>query len=134
MKTIDNKIVYEVGDWVTVTGYPRSWSSSYGNCPSDAKYPFTGEIIQRSTDDSIGVCGYGLDLGALIENKMIRLATQDEINKATKEETIYVGNGDDYIVEFTANREPYEGCTELRIGCVTVTKDKFLKIKKRAGW
>ncbi len=117
MKYEGTKIYYEVGDWVV------GWHNENPDLLHNA-------WLIESFHNSIFATPKGhLDWNTGVEN--LRLATQKEIDDATKEKKIIVGADE---VKFTANQEPYNGCTELRIGCVTVSKELFLKIAKKAGW
>ena len=61
-----------------------------------------------------------------------RPATQEEINKATGKEKIMVGEFDVVFGNNGFERNTYSDY--VRVGCVEVQKELFLKIGKRAGW
>ena len=107
MKYENNKIVYEAGDYC--------WSTC-----DDCVYKIT-EL------------GKGKELSVSHANKyngLRRPATQEEIDKAAEEEKIMWGQyevnfapkGNDFIREI------------ITIGCVTVSKELYIKTGKKAGW
>ena len=111
MKYKNKKIVYEVGDWVTKIKEGDMCGLGVGE---------TSRILL------IGKSDITLDItnAPFCSPKCIRPATQEEIDKVDK---IMVG---DYQVIF-----PPEGCTQIiTIGCVSVSKEVYLKIGKKAGW
>ena len=103
MKMDGTKIVYEAGDWVI---------SRKDNEPKAFRIT------------KIGSAGglYDGDNGWLYDNQA-DLASQEEINKATGEEKIMVG---EYEVEFHGDK--------IKVDCVYISKPRFLKIGKKAGW
>ncbi len=137
MKYKNNKIVYEVGDWVIPNGI--------GHTKNNVGFP-TDRVfrVERTSNDASGyyvhvdksssnIAGYTTGF----EN--VRPATQEEINKATKKEKIMIG---DYEVVFKPEYTYENGYAEtaekprdiITVGCVSVSKELFLKIGKRAGW
>ena len=124
MKYENNKIVYEAGDWVTIT------SDYIGSVTRGTAYKIGGQYYNQDCLDKqrflyIEKDDMGSDNG--ICNIQYRLATQEEINKATGNEKIMVGENE---VMFFPNDCP----PALLVGCERVTKELFLKIGKRAGW
>ncbi len=119
MKMDGTKIVYEVGDWVTSGKGEDSGLFITGTvgriCNCNGDY-----WVDRHTSPTTSM------KELCIGTDKFRLATQEEINKATEEEKIMVG-GHEVVFDF----EPKEW---IRIGCVTVSKELFLKIGKKAGW
>ncbi len=124
MKMDGTKIVYEVGDWVVLLFEPENFVVEITKVSGVQIY------YKPYNKCSIGCSGY--------LPKDVRPATQEEINQATKEEKIMVG---EYEVEFKGyypkgghnTGEPLK-CTQIIIGCVTVYPQDFLKIGKKAGW
>ncbi len=116
MRYEGTKIVYEVGDWVT-----RTKETHLGMYSGDTDrvvgllYSDTAVVLQKFVLD-------GND-GGSHESKNFHPATQEEINKATKEEKIMVG---EFEVHF------YQHI--LEIGCARIPKELFQKIGKKAGW
>ena len=119
MKYVNNKIVYEVGDWVVITKECRTGFSQTMQIKR-----FLNGILDIQVDNR------GEIWGDLYDKESVRPATQEEIDKATKEEEIKVG---DYLVKF---HNYSETCTDkfIEVGCQKVTKDLFLKIGKKANW
>lgn len=121
MKYVDNKIVYEVGDWVTAIE-----SSSSGGFKEGSSYQVS--LINTNTlgfnqDSSGDKNGWGIC--------NFRPATQKEINTALKEyrrPAIKIG---EHIVAFTFTSD---GCQHIKVGCQKVTKEEFLKVGKEARW
>ena len=109
MKYENNKIVYEVGDWVI---------------GQDMDYKDIGSAWQV-TEIDINI-KYGRNDQHF---SIVRLASQEEIYKATEKEKIMV---DEYEVEFYK----VEGCRPhtIKVGRVKVSEELFKKIGKRAGW
>ena len=115
MKYKDKKIVYEVGDWVVL-----QFGTQIPETKIIRKVDSEGCIYYKQT--SAYPCGYnnGTSGG-------IRPATQEEIDKV--EDKIMIG---EYEVEFwTGVGKFYE---KIKVGCVEVSKETFLKIGKKAGW
>ena len=127
MRYENNKIVYEVGDWVTFPKTPVLWSSAFSdNYPINKPiYPATFQIEKYSEEGMLGM-NYGWSTDA----EYFRPATQGEIDRATEEEKIMVGKNE---VEFYRkfNDEP---CHKITVGCQEVSKELFLKIGKKAKW
>lgn len=117
MKCKNNKIVYERGDWVVLDflrGSPAVKIISINDSHID---------YEPWDEDSSGFTFLA---------KIKRPATQEEINSATKEEKIVVG---DCEVEFIRPGMASGGVmSEIKVGCVAVSKETFLKIKEKAGW
>lgn len=109
MKYINNKIVYEVGDWVKYT---------------NRDFQTVAPIIRVS--DFIHLDTSIAGKSVIWSSERFEPATQKEIDEAIKEKEIKVG---EYIVNF--DFAPNEW---IRVGCQTVSKDLFLKIGKKAGW
>ncbi len=123
MKMDGTKIVYEVGDWVMPTENVARWNR--------------GDSFPCRIREINGDCAYCNDVANSCYMGNLRLATQEEINQATQEEKIMVrGRNARYEVEF----DYYFGCGEvgkakqLKISCVEIDKELFLKIGKKAGW
>ena len=114
MKYENKKIVYEAGDWIAVKVGAQPLEIKLIN---DVRY---GQIYyDKSEEYCIG--------NIPDDSKNVRPATQEEIDKA--EDKIMIG---EYEVEFwTGVGKFYE---KIKVGCVTVSKDLFLKIGKKAGW
>ena len=116
MKYEGRKIVYEVGDWVTQTG------DGYDFIPHTTQ-------VTDIRDNEVWVknnIGTGNYLSNKRHNEKFRPATQEEIDKV--EDKIMVG---EYVVNF----DTMGGVTDsIGVGCITVDKELFLKIAKRAGW
>ncbi len=125
MKTIDNKIVYESEDWVTVLedsgGYTKGRAYKVRKMIGDVLYTEIDDVNSRTN-------GW--------HQTNFRPATQDEINSATKEEKIILKDdqGFNYDVKFNGAFPPVGGAFSIKVGCVEVSKETFLKIKKKAGW
>ena len=108
---VNNKIVYEVGDWVI---RPQNYSSDVESKRFNGKaFPIAGIDSYDAFfyPDNCGEDGF----------ESIRPATQEEIDKV--EEEIKVG---EYDVEFEDG--------QIVVGCQIVSKDLFLKIGKKANW
>ena len=107
MKYEGTEIVHEIGDWVTrgdeTVMITRLCSDGFEYEPREG----AEKILYRSS-----------------WYKNSHPATQEEINKATQEEKIMVG---EYEVKFVSENH-------LHIGCVDVEKGLFLKIGKKARW
>ena len=115
MKYENNKIVYEVGDWVT-----RIRDEHLDMCVGD-----TDRVVDIFSSASISLQRFTSDSGGgSHENMNFRPATQEEINKATEEEKVFI---DEYEVVFY-NQD------KIKVGCVTIREKLFLKIGKKAGW
>ena len=112
MKYIGNKIVYEVGDWVR-----------YKNPDTGFTDVFQAKAVGKYIEG-------GSKLGIVRGAERFRPATQEEIDKATKEQPIMVG---DYKVDF-GNGARGEQLDFIKVGCVTVGRLAFLEIKEKAGW
>jgi len=110
MRYENNKIVYEVGDWIISR--------------TDSE-PVAFRISKVGEKDEL----FDKKDGGWLYPYQSNLATQEEIDKATGEEKIMVGNDE---VEFYT----VEGSTPhaIKVGCVKVDKKLFLKIGKRAEW
>jgi len=121
MKYENNKIVYDCGDWVMPTEKAAHWNRN-NSFPCRIR-EINGDYAD--CNDRSNSCFVG----------NLRLATQEEIDAATKEEKIMVDSCEVkfiwYDIQSTADSEP---CTEINVGCVTIRKKLFLKIGKRAGW
>jgi len=115
MKLINNKIVFEVGDWVTCIDNSGSAEYKVGNVGKVSVTEIGG------SEDALRTQGHFHSMFF----RRFRLSTQEEIDAATKEEKIMVGL---YEVEF------FESKVNIIIGCANVSKELFLKIGKRAGW
>ena len=111
MKYEGTKIVYEVGDWVTCID----------NAGSRANYKAGETFRVFYVDKDVLRSGSSPNTGMFLFR--FRPATQEEINKATEEEKIMVG---EYEVKFFQNA--------IEVGCVAINKELFLKIGKKAGW
>ena len=118
MKYEGTKIVYEVGDFVTLLFEKDEPVVKLTEAGKSSIY------YKPYNKTSIGCAGTGSG---------IRPATQEEVNKATEEEKIMWGQ---YEVKF----DYYFGCGEvgkaknLEIGCVTISKELWDKTAKKAGW
>ena len=119
MKMHGTKIVYEVGDWVKVTEQ---------HCDNLAKVGLVGKITRYDPDNTASYLFRTDNIESWCED--VCLATQSEINKATEEEKIMWGQ---YEVEFL-KRDATDVMGNIKIGCVTVTKELWDKIAKKAGW
>ena len=118
MKYVNNKIVYEVGDWVI---RPQNYSSDVESKRFNGKaFPIAGIDSYDAFfyPDNCGEDGF----------ESIRPATQEEIDKV--EEEIKVG---EYKVEFFLGYSD-SIVASIKVGCQTVSKDLFLKIGKKANW
>ena len=119
MKYIDNKIVYEVGDWIV--GHTEE-------CGRITRIRKDGKYLYYNVD------GAG-DHSSYPESS--RPATQEEIDKV--EQPIMVGG---YEVQFKGYYPEGEKdmdlgnlkCTKIIVGCIEINKETFLKIKQKAGW
>ena len=120
----DNKIIYDYGDWVTIT------SDYDGSVTRGKSYKIGGEYYRGATENILHIekDDMGIDNG--ICGLTYRPATQEEINKSTKEQPIMVG---DYKVDF-GNGARGEQLDFIKVGCVTVGRLAFLEIKEKAGW
>jgi len=122
MKYEGRNIVYEVGDFIVFCA-----DNANGG---DVRYWKRG-MVYKVTDGgssylSVERLDNGVRNGWCIEK--FRPATQEEIDKATGNEKIMVG---EYVVNF----DTMGGVTDsIGVGCVTVDKELFLKIGKKAGW
>ena len=116
MRYENKKIVYEVGDWVCVTEQLKDNRATVGTIGKLHKV--SGGNIPYLIDGIMSWC------------RNVRPASQEEIDRATKEEEIKVG---DYLVKF---HNYSETCTDkfIEVGCQKVTKDLFLKIGEKANW
>jgi len=115
MKYKNNKIVYEVGDWVV---RPEKYSGVSAMIFNDKAFQIAGidEDFFLYPDD----CGRdGLE--------SIRPATQEEIDKALKNDKIMIG---EYEVEIPTDKP----ANIIRVGCQIVDQQTALKICKKAGW
>ena len=112
MKYVDNKIVYEVGDWIV--GHTEE-------CGRITRIRKDGKYLYYNVDGAGDHSSY---------HESSRPATQKEIVKATKEQPIMVGN---YEVEFYPGLMTRDNDI-IKVGCVEVNKETFLKIKQKAGW
>ena len=110
MKYINNKIVYEVGDWIV--GHTEE-------CGRITRIRKDGKYLYYNVD------GAG-DHSSYPESS--RPASQEEIDKV--EQPIMVG---DYKVDF-GNGARGEQLDFIKVGCVTVGRLAFLEIKEKAGW
>ena len=125
MKYENNKIVYEVGDWVVVSEddgtnsrYFRGDTVCY--CTKNNYYsPLNINDIDSYWDNTNEFCVNNIELS----NRHLRPATQEEINKASEEEKLMVGS------QYVTFNEDF-----INVGCQMVSKDLFLKIGKKAGW
>ena len=117
MRYEKNKIVYEVGDWVKVGN-----SNDYHKFlePGDVFMIESVQQMSRPASLKLGYRGYA------IHSDSVTPASQEEIDKATKEEEIYVGSNK---VDFCCVPDGY-----ITVGCQAVKKELFLKIGKKAGW
>jgi len=118
MKCINNRIIYEVGDWVTCIdncGAMRNYKVG-----DVSKVSYIGEDILRTENST--------DTG--MYPRRFRLSTQEEINKATEEEKIMIGGLE---VKFL-KRVTTSAIGNIRVGCETINKELYLKIGKKAGW
>ena len=111
MKYENNKIVYEVGDWVRNDEHNETARIH----KIEGGYYFFDLSSRPYLCKKVGVGSSW--------HQSSRPASQEEIDKATKEELIYVG---EYMVMF--------GLDYIKIGCEKVDKELFLKIAKKAGW
>ena len=116
----NNKIIYDCGDWVTRVS-ENHLDMGIGDTDRVEDVVGTSFRLHRFTTEN--------GRGGSHEIFNFRPATQEEINKATQGEKIMVG---EYEVEFYRK----EGCTPhtIKVGCVKVPEELFLKIGKRAGW
>ena len=119
MKYENNKIVYEVGDFVT-RDKDRWANMEIGDTDkidsAEDNGDYTNLLLSKFRND-----------GGHSSNNF-RPATQEEINKATEEEKIMVG---EYEVEFykVEGSRPHT----IKVGCVKVSEELFLKIGKKWG-
>ena len=117
MKYKHNQIIYEVGDWVVIENNGHGGHLSIGA---------TGKIVSEGHAPNFRVelgnkCWYYAGDGDL------RLATQEEIDSA--KDNIMVG---EYGVKFDHFHKEY--ANSIKVGCVEIPKETFLKIGKKAGW
>ena len=116
----NNKIIYDCGDWVTQTG------DGYDFIPHTTQ-------VTDIRDNEVWVknnIGTGNYLSSKRHNEKFRPATQEEIDKV--EDKIMVG---EYVVEFEGYGDgSANGNIFIKVGCVRVSKELFLKIGKKAGW
>ena len=120
MKYKNNKIVYEVGDWVA--GVLADDSFFGAGCVGElSEYDGRDWWSRRHTGNpQYPNCCIGKEY-------MFRPATQEEVAIDKVEEKIMVG---EYAVEFCeAPKGRY-----INVGCVKVWEETFLKIGKKAGW
>lgn len=112
MKYKENKIVYEVGDWVVVI-------DKRCNFYSKGAFKITGGI-----DDN-----WLINEKGIFENDWFRPATQEEIDKATEEEKIMVGTHEVKFIKDVVQDWDY-----IKVGDENVGKELFLKIGRKTGW
>ena len=117
MKYKGIKIVYEIGDWVMPTDNVSYWNR-------DNSFPCR---IREINDD----CADCNDRSSSCYMGNLRPATQEEINKATQEEKIMVG---EYEVEFLETWRGKNKANRINIDSVTIYEDQYLEIGKKAGW
>ena len=115
----NNKIIYDCGDFVTAT---ENCGDAYTKGKAYKVSDTSGErgLLYTALDDKGSTAnGWGI--------RYFRPANQEEINRV--EDKIMVG---EYEVEFYRK----EGCTPhaIKVGCVKVPEELFLKIGKKAGW
>lgn len=115
MKYENNKIVYEVGDWVTINQKHHTENGKTGKLTIKPK---EGKNLWRSSNLNDGFAIYHF-----------RPATQEEINSVTKEEKIMVGDSE---VDFGNARG--DQLDYIKVGCIEVSKETLLKIGKKAQW
>ena len=115
----NNKIIYDCGDFVTAT---ENCGDAYTKGKAYKVSDTSGErsLLYTALDDK-GSTNNGWSI------RYFRPATQEEIDKV--EDKIMVG---EYEVDFAENTPGNIGY--ISVGCVTVGKELFLKIAKRAGW
>ena len=118
MKYENNKIVYEVGDWVRNDEHNETARIR----KIEGDYYFFDLSSRPDLCKKVGV-GSGW-------HQSSRPATQEEIDKISKEDKIMVGG---YEVKFFGSVHN-ESKNEIKVGCVEVSKELFLKIGKKAGW
>ncbi len=116
MKYIDNKIVYEVGDWVRCNS--ENFNSNWQNRVSQI----------AKADDGKYRLTYCVNAEPPFSASELIPATQQEINKEIQE--IKVG---DYKVLFCGIITDKQ-CEYIKVGCEEVSKELFLKLGKIAGW
>jgi hypothetical protein len=85
---INNSADLRVGMWVTFEKKIRPWNSSGGGKDPkdmpDASYPYTGKITAIPNIDGLIINDHwGFSRGESIRNGVIRIATADEVNKAS---------------------------------------------------
>ena len=132
MKYEKNKIVYEVGDYVIVSEHKDTPCRYFRD---DTLCKCAEKNYYSPLDKSSIVSDWGGTERFNVTNRrgndrQLRPATQEEINKATEEEKIMVG---EYEAEFITVDKNY-GCHCIKVGCVSVSKELFLKIQKKARW
>jgi len=123
MRYEKNKIVYEVGDWVKVGN-----SNDYHKFlePGDVFMIESVQQMSRPASLKLGYRGYA------IHSDSVTPASQEEIDKATEEEKIMVG---EYRVRFLGDDNLRDSkCYYIEVGCAKISKELFLKIGKKAGW
>ena len=121
MKYENNKIVYEVGDWVYIR------RGAVGCQGADGK---VGVVVNDKNTNGMHISDDGINVnikgGVWRIDGDFRPATQEEIDKAIKaieDAPIMIGS---YEVRFFGN---YIG-----VGCQTIDKEKFIEIGKKANW
>ena len=119
----NNKIIYDCGDWVTRVS-ENHLDMGIGDTDRVEDVGGTSFRLHRFTTEN--------GRGGSHEIFNFRPATQEEINKATGNERIMVG---EYEVEFEGYGDnSANGNIFIKVGCVRISKELFLKIAKRAGW
>ena len=114
MKMEGTKIVYEVGDWVF--GWHTKENDYYAQAWQIGS--FDREFVYPKCHP---------DWNTEVHN--LRPATQEEINTATEEEKIMIG---EYEVDFGNARG--DQLDFIKIGCVKVNKELYIETGKKAGW
>ncbi len=129
MRMEGTKIVYEIGDWVTCI---EGGTKVGGGYQEGFVFPITS--IDDYNDYQVvwkGENGHG------VYNDSIRISTQFEINKATQEEKIMVGDLGtigEREVEFLEIWRGKEKANRIKIDNVTIYEDQYLEVGKKAGW
>ncbi len=134
MRYEGTKIVYEVGDFGIVSENKNTDSRYFKDdtickCVREGYYsPLDRNNIR---DGWYGTEEFRITPGSINSERKLRPATQEEINKATEEEKIMVG---EYEVKFGSSTGARNDCFGyIKVGCVEVSKELFLKIGKKWG-
>lgn len=130
MKYEDTKIIYEVGDWVFLDLASTDWIFRIQSIEKNDKV--NADIVNMNGNDYNGDWSGTVRGKFSLSSNAIRPATEAEVKLAMSRysENITVGSHK-VCFNTVAGTEDVES---LQIGCVNVTKEKFIRIGVRAGW